>query len=194
MHELKDIGVLLLGFMPWLLFLFLSGHTLTSLERATVISLAASLTFGFGELRRGYILQWGTLFFFCSCAVLVNLLKVVWVATQMDLLANAVLACLMWLGIVVGKPFALQYARRELPRERWNDPKVVQGCRFITLVWAWLMTLAVLVSVIRRSALVHLPEWVYFDASVCIILAGLTFTTLFKRQKRLQRERAGTAS
>ena len=190
MRDLKDLGVLMLGFVPWLLFLLVSGHTLASLERATIICLVASLTFGFGELRRGYILQWGTVVFFGACVVLVNLLEIIWVASYMDLLANSVLAGIMWLTILVGKPFALQYAQRDLPKERWNDPKVVQACRFITLVWACLMSLSVIVSVIRRISAVHLPEWVYFDASLCIILTGLIFTTLFKRQKRLQRERA----
>lgn len=189
MRDIKELGVLLLGFIPWLLFLLLSGHSLTSLEHAIIVSLFASLTFGFGELKRGYILTWGTLLFFCFCAVFVNLLGVLWVATYMDLLANTALAGIMWLTILVGKPFALQYARRDVPKERWNDPKFIQGCRYITLVWACLMSMAAGLSVFRRSSLVSLPGWVYFDASLCIILTGLTFTTLFKRQKRLQNEK-----
>ena len=122
MRDLRDLCVLLLGFMPWLLFLLISGHTLASLERAVVICLAASLTFGFVELRRGYILQWGTLIFFLACLVMVNLLNVVWGATHMDLLANSALALVMWLTLAVGRPFALQYARSELPKERWDAP------------------------------------------------------------------------
>ncbi|MCX5816840.1 MAG: hypothetical protein NTX75_11475 [Proteobacteria bacterium] len=188
MRDLKELGVLLLGFVPWMLFLFFAGHTLMSLERAIIVSLFASLVFGFGELRRGYILQWGTLFFFCFCVVLVNLFKVVWVADNMDLLANTALAGTMWLTILVGKPFALQYARRDVPKERWNDPKFIQGCRLITLVWACLMSLSAGLSVLRRSSMINLPGWVYFDATLCIILTGLTFTMLFKRQKRLQHE------
>jgi hypothetical protein len=190
MRDIKELGVLLLGFVPWLLFLLLSGHSLTSLEHAIIVSLLASLTFGFRELKRGYILTWGTLVFFCFCAVFVNLLGVLWVATYMDLLANTALAGIMWLTILVGKPFALQYARGDVPKEQWNDPTFIQGCRFITLVWAWLMSIAAGLSVLRRSSMVDLPGWVYFDASLCIILTGLTFTTLFKRKKRLQREEA----
>jgi len=189
MSDLKQLGVLLLGFIPWMLFLLLSGHSLTSLEHAIIVSLIASLALGFGDLKRGYILTWGTLLFFCFCAVSVNLLGVLWVVAYMDLLSNAVLAGIMWLTILVGKPFALQYARRDVPREQWNDPKFIQGCRFITLVWAWLMTVAAGLSVFRRSSIVNLPGWVYFDASLCIILTGLTVTTLFKRKKRLQREK-----
>jgi hypothetical protein len=190
MRDLKDLGVLVFGFMPWLLFLFLSGHTLASLEIGIIISLVASLTFGFGELRRGYVLQWGTLLFFASCAVLVNLLQLVWVASHMDLFANGVLACIMWLTILSGRPFALQYARRDLTKERWNDPGLINGCRLITSVWACLMSFSALVSFLRLSALASLPEWMFFSTSMFIVFAGLTFTTLFKRQKRLQREQA----
>jgi carotenoid cleavage dioxygenase len=194
MRELKDLGLLLVGFLPWLLFLFISGHSLTSLERAIVICLAASLTFGFGELRRGYILQWGSLLFFAACFLLVNILSIVWVAEQMDLLANLTLASIVWLTILVGRPFALQYARRDLPKEQWNDKKFVEGCRFISVVWAVLMTLSVGISVLRRLPMVKAPSWVYFTCSICLILAGVTFTTLFKRQKRMERERAAIAA
>lgn len=194
MRDLKDLGVLLLGFFPWFLFLFLSGHTLISLERATIVSLAACLILGFGELRRGFILQWGTLIFFSACFVTVDLFKVVWVATHMDLLANGALAITMWVTILLGRPFALQYARRDLPKEHWQDPKFIQGCYFITYVWAGLMSLAFAVSLVRRTSLLNWPDWVYFGMSLCIIVAGLTFTTIFKRQKRLQRETAGAAS
>jgi hypothetical protein len=189
MSDLKQLGVLLLGFIPWLLFLLLSGHSLTSLEHAIIVSLIASVALGFGDLRRGYILTWGTLLFFCFCAVFVNLSGVLWVAAYMDLLSNAVLAGIMWLTILVGKPFALQYARRDVPNELWNDPKFIQGGRFITLVWAGLMSVATGLSILRRSSIVDLPGWVYFDASLFIILTGLTVTTLFKRKKRLQREK-----
>ena len=189
MRELKDTAALLLGFLPWLLFLFFSGHSMESLERITWISLAASLTFGFSELRSGFILQWGTLVFFAACAVLVGIFHVVWVATQMDLLANASLAAIVWGTLLAGQPFALQYARRGLPSERWNDPKMVAGCRFITLVWAALMTASVGVSVYRRTSAPQVSEQAYFTISLAIIAVGVVFTTLFKRRKRLDRER-----
>ena len=192
MRELKDVGLLLVGFLPWLLFLFLAGHSLASLERAIVISLVAGIVLGFRDLKEGFVLQWGTLLFFVFCAVSINLLNIFWVAKQIDLLSNSALACIMWITVAMGKPFALQYAQRDLPPELGHDPKVIHGSYVITIVWAGLMTLSVLISIIHRSSVVHFPEWVYFDASLCIIAAGLTYTTVFKRQKRLQRERAET--
>lgn len=189
MRELKELGALLLGFVPWLLFLFFAGHSLQSLEWATLLCLAASLTFGFGELRSGFILQWGTLLFFTFCAFSVNVLHIVWIATHMDLLANLSLAGIIWLTLASGRPFALQYARKNLPKERWNDPKVVETCRFITLVWGILMLLTVGVSIYRRTPAPQATEQVYFGISLCLISAGVIFTTAYKRRKRLEREK-----
>lgn len=190
MREARDIGRLLLGFTPWLLFLFLSGQSMQSLEVAIWLSLAASLTFGLSELRSRFILAWGTLGFFAACAVLVNGLHVAWVAIHMDVLANLSLAAIVWATLLAGRPFALQYARRDLPRERWNDPELIRGCRIITLVWALLMSLAAAVSLYKHTSAPQASRPAYFAISLALILIGVSFTTVFKRQKRIARERA----
>ena len=187
MRELKDMGNLLLGFLPWLLFLFFSGHSLGSLERVSWLCFASSLTFGFSELRSGFILQWGTLVFFASCILLVNFLHVTWVAKQMDLLANLSLASIVWATLIIGQPFALQYARKGLTQERWNDPSLIAGCRFITLVWAVLISLSVGVSAYRRTSAPLATDLIYFAISLSIIIVGVIFTTAYKRKKRLER-------
>jgi len=188
MRELKDTAVLLLGFLPWLLFLFFSGHSMESLERISWICLAACLIFGFSELRSGFILQWGSLVFFALSVLLVGILHNVWVATHMDLLANLSLATIIWATLLAGRPFALQYARKDLSPERWNDPGLLKGCRFITLVWALLMTVSVCVSIYRRTSAPQMSDQSYFAISLATIAGGVIFTTMFKRRKRLQKE------
>jgi cytochrome bd-type quinol oxidase subunit 2 len=61
----------------------------------------------------------------------------------MDLLSKTTLASIMWLTILMGKPFALQYAQKDAPKERWGDQKFIQGCHFISLTWAYLMSISV---------------------------------------------------
>ena len=92
---LAVLGAVLWFGMPWLLFLFVAGHTLAGLERAIWLCFFASLVFGFDELRRGFILQWGSLFFFGACLVLVNWQQNIWVATHMTLIANSALTAIM---------------------------------------------------------------------------------------------------
>jgi carotenoid cleavage dioxygenase len=192
--DLKELGLLMLGFLPWMLFLFLSGNTMSSLEIAIVISLVASVTLGFGDLKRGFILSWGTTIFFLICLILVDFLNNVWMAREMDLVSNVALSTIMWFTILIGKPFALQYAKRGMPKEKWNDEHFIRGCRYITVVWAFLMTFAVLISILKRTTWLPFPNWVYFDLTLLNIVVGLTFTTIFKRKKRLQRELANTNS
>lgn len=184
MKEIKETLLLLLGFMPWILFLFLAGHSLASLEKAIIICLLASIFLGFNELRKGFMLQWGTFLFFTFCFLSLNLLKITWVATRMSMLANGTLASIMWISVLLGRPFALQYARKNLPKERWNDPELFRSCQFITMIWGALMLLAVAISLFKKTHPGFYPEWVYFDVSISIIVSGITFTIIYKHYKR----------
>jgi hypothetical protein len=188
MKEIKENLLLLLGFMPWILFLFLAGHSVASLEKAIIICLLASIFLGFNELRKGFMLQWGTLLFFTFCFVSLNILKITWVATHMSLLANGTLASIMWISVFLGRPFALQYARNNLPKERWNDPNLIRSCQFITMIWGALMLLAVAISLFKKAHPGFYPEWVYFDASISIIGSGITFTIIYKHYKSKRSE------
>lgn len=173
--------------MPWILFLFLSGHTLASLERSIIICLLASLIFGFKELQKGFVLQWGTLLFFTSCAITLNLMNIMFVAENMGIISNGFLASLIWFTILIGKPFTLQYARADLPKERWYDPSLMRSCRFIAIIWALLLTFSTSISCFRALNPTPYPDWVYFDINIGIILGGIIFTTLYKRYKKAQR-------
>lgn len=193
-EEIKEAMKFILGFMPWLLFLFISGHSLSSLERSLVICLVVCLVFGFQDLRRGFLLQWGTLFFFLASTILINGLRMMWLAVHMGILANAYLAFIMWTTIFVGNPFTLQYARVGLPKELWYDQNIISGCRFVAIVWGFLMLLGSGVSLLKYTHHGLLPEWLYFDISVGIIIFGIAFTSIYKQTKKKQREAAGEAS
>ena len=186
MKELKELIKFLVGFTPWLLFLFLSGHTLASLERSIIISLLASLIFSFRELRKGFILQWGTLLFFIACVITINFMNLIFVAKNIAIICNGFLASLIWVTIFIGKPFTLQYARADLPKERWSDPALISSCQFIAIIWALLLTFSALIACFRILKPALYPEWVYFDISIFIILGGSIFTSVYKKHKRSQ--------
>jgi len=186
-EEIKETVNFIFGFMPWIVFLFISGHSFSSLECSLLISLAVCLVFGFKDLRRGNLLQWGTLVFFVASTILINGLKIIWLAVHMGILANAYLAFIMWTTIFIGKPFPLQYARVGLPKELWYDENIIRGCRFIALVWGVLMLMATGVSFLKYTHHGLLPEWIYFDISVGIIIFGIAFTSIYKQVKKNQR-------
>lgn len=184
MKEVKEIILFLIGFMPWLLFLFISGHSLSSLERAIAICLVSCLVFNFRELRRLYILQWGTLVFFATIFIALNVLNIIWFATNMAILSNSFLAGIAWLTIAIGKPFTLQYARTGLPREKWNDINLIKGCRFVAKIWGFLFLISVVASLYKIFQPNKLPPWVYTDITLGVIIFGVGFTTTYKYYKR----------
>lgn len=189
--DLEEFGKLMLGFLPWILFLFLAGHTLVSLERALIICLTVSVVCGFKDLRKGFIISWGTLIFFVVSAFALIVWKSRFVATHMGVISNAFLASLIWGSIIAGKPFTLQYARESLPPERWTDPAVLGACRIIAVVWASLMTFSAVVASFKALAPGLLPSRAYAYISIGTMCAGMTFTTVYKWHKRNQQRGAG---
>jgi hypothetical protein len=184
MKDVIEMLKFLLGFISWIAFLFLSGNTLTSLEWALVVSFLLSIIFGYKQLRSGFILQWGSVIFFGWCIVMVNLLQNVTVAKNMGIIANGFLAGIIWLTILVGKPFTMQYAREDLPKERWSDPRLVQSCRFIAVVWGLLMVFSTFVSCFKVMRPGLFPEIVYSGISIGTIMGGTIFTQYYKKYKR----------
>jgi len=191
MRDLKELLFFMLSFIPWLLFMVLPADSLGELKFSIAVCFAASLAFGFGDLKKGMILAWGTLLFFIACIVLVNVLNIVWVAENMAALANGVFAAIVWISILIGCPFALQYARQEVPRERWNDPHLVSGGLFISLFWGVMMTISALIAVVEK--MVGTSSTFNFSLSLLMIGIGAGYTTLFKRKKRIEREQLAAA-
>ena len=182
MKDLTDILKFTLGFMPWILLLFISGHTLVSLDRAIIICLFTSVIFGYDALRKGFILQWGTLVYFSICAVMINLLGNMFFIMNMGILSNGFLASIIWLTIFTGKPFTLQYARDRLPKERWNDPGLIRDCRYIALVWGFLVTFSTLAAGFQMFNPGLFSDEIYLDVNILTIAGGILFTQLYNKK------------
>jgi len=101
--DLKELGLLMLGFLPWMLFLFLSGHTMTSLKIAIVISLVATFTLGFWRSETWLYPELGYLDIFYFVSFMVDFLNNEWLAREMDLVSNVSLATIMWFTVLIGK-------------------------------------------------------------------------------------------
>ena len=109
---------------------------------------------------------------------------------HMEIIANGFLVGIIWLSIFIGKPFTLQYARAELPRERWYDENLVKGCLFIAVFWGALLLIPAAASIYRLYHPLVLPSRFYFFLSLSCIITGVIFTSLYKRMKRQQRQSA----
>jgi len=186
--ELLDIAKFIIGFLPWIMFLFLPTDGWEPLRRAVVLCLAASVIFAWKMLRKGFILQWATVVFFVTCAISLYGFGWVWLAQHMGIVANSFLAGVIWLTVLTGKPFTLQYARADLPREQWHDEGLIRGCRFIAIFWGTLLLVPTAFSAFRLFCPTALPDRFYFYLSLSCIAVGIMYTSIYKRMKRKQRE------
>jgi hypothetical protein len=190
-RELLEIAKFILGFLPWILFLLLPTDGWEPLRRAVVICLAVSIIFTWKGLRKGFILQWGTLLFFLFCTISLYGFSWIWLAGHMGIIANSVLTGIIWITVIIGKPFTLQYARADLPREQWNDKQLVRGCRFIAVCWGILLLIPTVLSFFRFFFPIALSDAFYFYISLFCIIIGISYTTYYKSRKRKQRENHG---
>ncbi len=187
MDTLLDIAGLLLGFLPWILFLFLPTGGFEPLRRAVLICLAASIVFSLKALRQRFILQWTTAGFFLFCAIAFYGFRWIWLATHMSVIANLVLDGIIWLTILAGKPFTMQYAQAEAPPEVWNTDAFIRGCRSIAIFWGALLLVPTAFSIFRIFRPTALSDAFYFFLTIFCMVFGVAATTLFKRMKRGRR-------
>ena len=186
--ELVDIAKFIFGFLPWILFLFLPTDGWDPLRRAVVYCLVASVIFSWKMLRKGFILQWATVVFFAFCTISFYGFRWIWLAQHMGIVANSFLAGVIWFTVLIGNPFTLQYARADLPEEKWHDEGLIRGCRFIAVFWGALLSIPMAFSAFRLFYPTALSERFYFHLSLSCIVIGILYTSFYKRLKRKQRE------
>lgn len=189
-EELVDLAKFLFGFLPWLVFLFLPTNSWNSLRRAVAICLILSIVFSWKQLRAGFILQWATVAFFLFATIAFYGVAWIWLAEHMSIIANAFLDGIIWLTVLTGKPFTLQYAQAELPPEQWHDEALVHGCRVVAVFWGALLLVPTAFNAFQLLHPAALPGTFYFAVTVLCILVGAVFTNLYKSMKRKQRAKA----
>jgi len=168
---------LLLGFAPFILFGILAGTSVTQLEIAIAVCLAASILIGYKDLRRGFLLSWGTLIFFVFLLISVVFLKNVWVMTHVSILLNGSLAAITWISLAVGRPFTEQYARLEVDKSRWDNPIFIRTNRIMTAVWGCIFLWSLGVSIFVSDDMISRSMSPFLQYGVTLI--GVLFTVRY---------------
>ncbi|MFH1914603.1 MAG: hypothetical protein ABIK45_10050 [Pseudomonadota bacterium] len=179
---MKDFLRFIVGFLPWISFGVLAGPSLLRLEIAILVSLALTVIVGFGQLKKGFILTWGTLLFFAAIAVLVILMKNVWTMTHMGLLAPSGMAAIAWFSLAIGKPFVAQFARENAPVDRWNHPQFIASCRCLTIVWGCLFLVSTALAFAKYFHVV--ADWASTVLSIASVVFGIAYTEWYKKKAR----------
>jgi hypothetical protein len=181
---------LLLGFAPWLAFLFIAHGGLFRLKVGLVVALVLAVVMGLMRLHRGVILWVGLIFFGVSTLLVIGF-EDMWTVRHMGVLANSAMALATWYTVAVKRPFTMDYARDHTPPELWSHPTFLRTNLIITSAWSTCFTLNAVLAW-HKMALHQLPDWGYEVISYALLLSCAILSTWYPAH--LKRQRAGQAT
>lgn len=141
---------ILMGFLPWILYYLLSGHTHESHILALFVALAITLILDRHELKKGFVFTWGSTIFFAGLLIFTLTTSYAWPSANANFLANIALMLITWISVLIKKPFTLQYARETTGKKYWNSPLFIKVNYLVTITWGVSFIVLVLMSVLRR--------------------------------------------
>lgn len=141
---------ILLGFLPWILFYVLPHNSLKELKLGLTGLLILAILVSYKDLKRKFILSWCTLIFFTFIFTTIVIFNINILATYMGILVNVALTLVTLGSLAVGKPFTLQYARLEVPKERWAHPSFTFINQVITFAWGVSFSFNLGVNIVQR--------------------------------------------
>lgn len=166
---------ILLGFLPWIAYFILSGSSQTSHLLALSVALIMMVLFDRRELKKGFILVWGSTLFFSALLIISLLTTTPWFSAQAGLLGNIALMLITWFSLLIGKPFTIQYAREETDPLVWESPLFLHINVVLTAVWGISFTILSLIGLLRRYF--QLPDDVLYQSFTYIpTLLAIIFT------------------
>ncbi|MEM1244401.1 MAG: carotenoid oxygenase family protein [Pseudomonadota bacterium] len=135
----------ILDFIPWIFFPMIS-HWIGPTYAASLMIIWVAII-SRQSLKKGFLLDWGALVFFIiillSTLPDVNLPRLY---SHPSLWSNIGLATIMWISLIVNKPFTLQYAKEKAPQEV-HKMRIFRRINYsMTLIWSLLITVMALLS------------------------------------------------
>lgn len=150
-HQEMSLMGWVTAFAPWIAYLSLAGFGGIWLTAAPWAGIGLSVGLGYSYLRRGFIMDWGGLFFFFSVAIVGSLLRHPWVLQNALVLGNVALFLVVALSMAVGKPFALQYAQAVGSPVEGHSPIVVGISWGISAIWCVALGLMAVATLMQAA-------------------------------------------
>ena len=164
------------GFLPWIILAVLANRWFVP---ALLLALLASCIITAREIRRRSVKILDAVTFAFFLLVTIGILGFRWMALglYMSLLVNLTLMAIAWGSLIIGVPFTIQYAREQVPPERWHAPLFIRINQYCTAVWGLDFTLAALIALYQHATgdrgFVVQYAWLFF------LVCALLFTTYF---------------
>ncbi len=162
----------ILGFVPWLIFSELYGPTKSQMLTASISALISTLVLNYPQLRKCFILPITSVIYFIILALNSWFDVCNWGDAHPAALINLAIASIVWMSIIIGKPFTLQYAKEQVSANYWKSSLFLKINRELSLMWAVVLTISALPSIlIPQVQYSHSWFWNYGFSSICFLSA-----------------------
>lgn len=105
-------------FLPWMAYGILS-----SVFPPLAFPVAAiAFLFSYANLKKGFILEWGSLLFFIILAFNYYVFKNQWLFQHISIFTSFFFVSTAGISLLIRRPFTLQYAKLEVDQKFWNNP------------------------------------------------------------------------
>jgi uncharacterized membrane protein len=176
---------ILLGLAPFIAFFVLArsiGAT-AGLWAAAAIAGALLLRARLRGQTEVKVLEAGAAVLFVGLAIVASFLRPDWTVFEVRVFVDLGLVAITLGSILIGRPFTLQYAREQVPPERWTHPLFLSANRRITAVWALAFAVETVCSALI-AWVPSVPAMLPLVANVLALLAAIIFTAEYPRRLR----------
>ena len=196
----KALSNPLVGLSPWIVYAIAEGEG--RLEFAVGLALATALVILLlGRLRGSSpkLLEYADVTFFAALAVVVAVASPSthhWLELWSGEIANVALMAIVLGSLAIRRPFTLQYAREDAPREVWDNPHFIRANYVITWVWAAAFIVEAL-SGLYGDAVLHDSDnlWTGWIIQTLPLIVAVQFTLWYPRRlKALAAQRQGEST
>ena len=113
-----------------------------------------------------------------------------WAATHTGILLTGSLAVIVWISLLSGHPFTLQYARLEVDKSHWQHPMFIRVNRIMTAFWGCLLIASLGLSIYSLDH-EYVGGWIGSLLQFGIILVGVLFTRYYPDWVRKKYQQKG---
>lgn len=123
------------AFLPWLVFFSFANGSISGVKIGTICGLFFLFLFNRGALKKGFLLDWGTLIFFLFLPILGPGFNHPLITQYSLLWANIILTLICLLSFLTSRPVTLQYAQLVTDKIYWQNPILLKTNHWITFGW-----------------------------------------------------------
>jgi hypothetical protein len=177
---------ILLAFVPFLVFA-LAGRLVGAtggLMAGSAASIALLVRAALSPGRAVKVLELGTTLLFCGLSLRMVLSRPTWSIVGIRLRVDIGLLLVVLVSMAIRRPFTMQYAREQVPREYWHGAEFVRVNYIMTTVWSLAFAVMVMADLLllRVSGL---SSGIGITATVLALVGAAQFTRWYPSQRRV---------